>query len=435
MINPAFRSALFSAQQPVWNIVDSLYQGTAAMRSAGKQFLIKNEKESETDYINRLNRSTLYNVYRKSIQQAVGRAFSSDIILEGYPGEITLFSQDVDCCGKDITQFSKSVFTDALHHGISYILIDFPKQPDQPLTLADSINLGHRPYWIHITAPQVLAAYSMLEGGVMRLKHFRFQESFIDVSENGLTEIAVEQVKSFDMKDSVVSFTVYRRDNQSDWIIYDEGVIAGLTEIPVVAVYTNRTGFFLGSPPLIDLAYQNLAWWNSASEQTWITHIARVPFLRISGMGPAAPDEYGNPKEMEISIHSVLTLPEGGTAEWVETNGNALAAGMEDLKALEERMESLGLAMTTPKPGTITATETAVNAGESSSILRDYALACCDALEQAIYFTSLFLGIKPADGSVSIDTSMTVDMAQTNTTTQPKSKTAVETNQNDTQGA
>lgn len=436
MLNPSQRSSLFTANLSRWNLVDALYGGTETMRLARTAYLIKNEKESEKDYNARLNRSTLYNVYKRSIQQATARAFTNDVALEGYPGEITIFEQDVDAQGRDLTQFSKATFTDALKRGVSYILVDLPKTPEQPLTLADSISLGIRPYWVPIGAPQVLAAYSTQDGGAERLKHFRFEETFVDVSPDGLQETTVTQIKAFNQANNIVTFAVYRKDDKNFWYVYDEGVIEGVIDIPVVPVYTNRTGFFTGEPPLLDLAYLNVQHWNSSSEQTNLLHVARVPFLHIKGMGNPGVDENGNKKEMEISIHSILNTGENGDAKWVETNGSALDQGFKDMTDIEAKMEAMGMMMTTPKPGTVTATETAVNAGQASSLLRDYALALADSLEAALYFTQQFLGMVPVEGSVVIDTSFTVDLEQTQPTgqqTQDAGQTT--TDQPSTQGA
>lgn len=430
MIDPTIKSARFAAQESKWRLVDALYGGTETMRLAGAAFLPRNEKESERDWAVRLNRTTLYNAYKRALQHAVARVFSEDIKLEGYPGEITIFAADVDAQGSDLTQFAKARFTDAVNRGVTYYLIEFPKREEQPLTLADALASGDRPYWVPIQATQVLAAHSSMIGGQEKLTHFRFQEVVTEVSADGLVETSTAQIKAFNrvlVEDgSQVLWIVYRKVD-GNWIEYDSGALVGMPEIPVVADYTNRIGFYLGEPPMLDLAETNVCHWQSSSEQRNILHVARVPFLHMAGFGGNTDPETGAKKEQEISIRSVAMGGEESKVGWVETNGNALKAGSDDLADLETKMERLGMSISAPRSGNTTATENSINAAEANSLLKDMALALADSLEQALYLTSLYLGITPTEtGKVVVSTKFAVDLnaqATTSVNTQPSTST------------
>lgn len=411
-IDPTTKSGKFTAVESQWSMVDSLMGGTQTMRAAGERYLPRNPKELESDYTARVARTTLFNAYKRSIQHAVARAFTKDVALEGYPGELTIFMEDVDSQGRDLTQFSKAIFTDSLNRGISYLLVEFPRRDVQPLTLADAIASGDRPYWVPIPATNVLAAFSVLEGGSERLTYFRFIENLVEPTSDGLSEQTIQQVKVFKQpfKLSPVTFDIYRKDSTGTWFLFEGDVpLLGMPQIPVVPDYTNRTGFFIGTPPLLDLAETNVAHWQSSSEQRNILHVARVPFLHVKGMA-ASFDGEGKPKEQEISIHSVLVTDKEGDAKWVETTGAGIKAGADDLADLESKMEALGLMLTAPRSGTATATENSINAAESNSILKDYALALADTLEQALFLTGMYLGLDVSSGKVVIDTSFAVDL-------------------------
>jgi len=427
MLDPTKTSAKFAVPSSKWLLVDALYGGTTTMRAAREAYLPKNPKEHEADYNARVNRSTLYNAYRKTITQAVSRTFGADIELAGYPGEVLLFAEDVDAQDRSLTEFAKESFTDALHRGVSYFLVDLPFREEPVVTLADA----DRPYWVPIKATQVLAAYSAMDGGSERLTHFRFREYALDLSPDGLTETTVEQVRVFTQPSSTdpVSFTVYRRVNAAattlapmtggnqagtGWVVAAEGVIPGMPQIPVVPIYTNRVGFYIGTPPLMDLAELNVAHWQSSSEQSNVLHVARVPFLHIKGYDAGIDPVTGKQREQEISIHSVLTTGPEGDAKWVETNGKALSAGFQHMADLETKMDEYGVTLTASRSGPTTATEVAVNTASSSSVLKDYALALAKALEQGLALTAIYLGHGPVSGSVAIDTTFAVDLqAQT----------------------
>src|SRR3546814_11327266 len=53
----------------------------------------------------------------------------------------------------------------------------------------------------------------------------------------------------------------------------------GFGTLPLVTVYAERTGYLTARPPLLDLAWLNLAHWQSSSDQRHILHVARVPIL------------------------------------------------------------------------------------------------------------------------------------------------------------
>jgi hypothetical protein len=416
--DPSRVSHRFAEVQPAYQLVDALFGGTATMRAAGSKYLPKNDREADEDWTIRVQRSTLFNVYKRSIQQAAARLFGSDVVLTGYPVEVVVWSADADAQGRDITQFSKSVFIDALNRGVAFILVEFPERTEQPATLADALVSGDRPYWVGIEATQVLAAHSKLIAGAERLTHFRFKETVLELSDDGLEEVLVEQIKAFYQAGPLepVTWQTWRYDKIKGWEPFSNGTLQGVPAIPAVPVYTNRIGYCLGSPPLIDLAYLNVTHFQSASEQRNILHISRVPFLHINGWEKEYVEDPVTkmqvPADVEVSIHrALITDSPQASAKWVETNGQALTAGFADLVYLEQKMEKLGLMLSTPKSGNITATETAVSAAEANSMLKDMAKALSDSLEYALYLTGFYLDTPiPESARVVVDTSFAVDL-------------------------
>src|SRR3546814_6971269 len=47
----------------------------------------------------------------------------------------------------------------------------------------------------------------------------------------------------------------------------------GFGTLPLVTVYAERTGYLTARPPLLDLAWLNLAHWQSSSDQRHILHV------------------------------------------------------------------------------------------------------------------------------------------------------------------
>ena len=106
----------------------ALMGGTKAMREAGKTYLPKFEAEEEVDYQSRLKLSWLFNGYRKTVRDMVGRIFQKPIEPgEGIPDDMLAWLDNVDMQGRDLSAFARDLAEDAISGcGIAYIMVDAP---------------------------------------------------------------------------------------------------------------------------------------------------------------------------------------------------------------------------------------------------------------------------------------------------------------------
>jgi hypothetical protein len=126
---------------------------------------------------------------------------------------------------------------------------------------------------------------------------------------------------------------------------------------------TAPTGFMKARPPLIDLAWLNLAHWQSSSDQRHILHVARVPILFARALQVAD-------GQMEIGPNRLVSADDpAADLRFVEHSGAAIAAGRQDLVDLEDRMAVLGLDMLRHQPGDVTATARAIDAAQTHATL------------------------------------------------------------------
>jgi hypothetical protein len=386
-------TALSAVQRALWRQVDSLWSGTAGMRLAGTLFLPQQPNETLDNYKRRLARSTLHNYYKSSIQSAVGKVFAEDIHIEDPTLSLDLICADVDSQGRNISQFAKEVLENAINHGVSFILIDHTRVPEDFENLAAQQDSGARPYWVGIPATKVLDARSGDFGGAQRLCYFRYEEIVWEPSADGFSGAQFRQVRIFkhDVGTNVM-FAVYREVDGKQWELVDSGEIVGLDAIPVVPVYTNRMGFFMGRPPLQDLADVNVQHWQCSSDYQNSVHVATIPFLLTKGL-QAQMDADGNLKQLTVDVNAgVVATDPNATVEWIEVSGAALSAARANLDSLTSEMEKLGTTLCSSTPGGITATEHSVNAAETNSVIKNWALSLQDAINGALYFTSQYIG-------------------------------------------
>jgi hypothetical protein len=106
--------------------------------------------------------------------------------------------------------------------------------------------------------------------------------------------------------------------------------------IPLVTLYTKRTGFMRGSPPLLNLALLNIKHWQSQSEQDNILHVARVPLLSVFGLEDGQELTIGSSVATKFSDRSKQGM------EYTEHTGTAINAGKISLEDLENQMRQAG---------------------------------------------------------------------------------------------
>jgi hypothetical protein len=384
------QSAAVELMMPDWRLAAALLGGTRTMREAANTYLPKFANETTDAYTNRLGVSVLFPAYARTIQTLTGKPFSKPITLgEDIPTQILPMLEDVDLQGRNLDAFASSVFYDALGFGIAGILVDYPRASPGVRTLADERMLGLRPYWVQVKPQQILGWRAAREGGSWQLKQLRLHE-MVEVEDGMFGVEMVEQVRVLEPG----VWTTYRSTGEKGaWEIYDQGLTT-LDYIPFVPVYGGRTAFMNARPPLIEVAYLNVAHWQSSSDQQNILHVARVPMLAISGVND---DKF----TLTVGSSSAIKLPEGGKLEFVEHSGSAVEAGSAELVALEERMRQAGAELIVVPKYVATATQILTENAVGMSVLQRITQDYEDALDQALQITADWLGL-PDGGHVSL---------------------------------
>lgn len=355
-----------------WDLIDDLLGGTKAMRKAGKKWLPQEPREQEQSYNNRLSRSILYNAFKNTIEKLVSKPFSKVISIDGtLPDVLEEVWDDPERSGRDMNEFAKELLSEAVKKGLTHVFVDYPVVPEGA-TLADEKQTGARPNCVHIP-PCDLFYWASEKGvdGVERLTEIRFhEERLVKEGEYGEKEVCfIRQV----FRDHWV---LWRKAEQSvangkRWVIESEGLHT-FGEIPLATLYTSRTGFMTAEPPLLDLAWLNLAHWQSFSDQRNILRVVRCGILFAAGF---TEDEVN--KGITIGPNSLIaTTNPQAQLKFVEHTGKAIEAGANDLKTTEERMEVMGLQPLIERTGNSTATGAGINEERASTLIQQWIQAC-----------------------------------------------------------
>ncbi len=344
-------------------LTTALWGGTRAMREAGTVFLPMEPKETPLGYSNRLNRSILYNGYTKSVKNIAGKPFSKPVSTspENLDEKIIALTKNADRCGNDLTQWAHKTFRTSIHFGMVHVLVDLPPLPveGEKRSVKGERDNDIRPYFTQYDPLDLLFWVSeYTPDGNKKLIEVRLRERYVRVDGKAGERVRVLRPGAWEIYEHSAA-------GQETWVKSGEGTLSydGGKSIPLFTFYTNGSDFLEATPTLEDLAWLNLAHWQSQSDQRNILRIARCGIL--FGAGVKEEDK----KEWDSIGPNSLWSTENPDAKlgFVEHSGAAISAGRQDLVDLECKMEVLGFLPFSERSGDVTATSKAIDEGKGAT--------------------------------------------------------------------
>jgi hypothetical protein len=412
---------------PHWLMVATLREGTKAMRDAGKEYLPQESDEAPAAYENRLRRSVLTNLYKKTADKLISKPLKKPIIVEeDVPVEIRPYLEDIDSLGTRLDVFAKEILTQAVDDGLTHILTEFPNSNEvaaeigefvnedgtRSLSLAQAEAMNIRPYARHVKASDLIGWQWEIIDGKKTLTQIRiFEVGRVPSEKNEFEQEMRSRVRVIE-RDAWFLYEEQERkevsqgQQKTEWVIIEQGANT-LGEIALTTLYTNQTGFMKGRPWLEDIAYLNVAHWQSDSDQRNLLHIARVPILFAKGFG----DE-DTQFELSIGSNSFLRGPSSADLKYVEHSGQGIEAGRNDLKDIEERIQLLGMETMMKKPsGNTTATEKAIDSADANSALGMVSQELENALEEMLDYFAKWMELGDTGGSLTVFKDFGIEVA------------------------
>lgn len=411
----ATTSIAYDTMAPRWWKMDTLLNGTEAMREAGEDMAPRHEHESVTNYDERIAGNVLFNMVDLTLRLWVGRPFANKIqYTEDFAKHLVPLMDDVDLNGNNLDVYCRRWFRDGVSKAFSHTLVEFPRIAVPGIaegvrTLADDDAMNIRPYFVLVQPEQVIFALANRVDGREVLTHIRIQEEVISL--DGWEQVVTEQIRVLELDyvnmgtdetpdfQQKVRVDIYQQDEKKHWVI-KESWWMDIDFIPLVTFYADRTGFMVGRSPLDDLADLNIRHWQSMSDQISILTVARFPMLACSGGDDEEAKLVIGPKEWLYTPDSAARF------YYVEHKGAAITAGKQDLDDLEKRMQSYGAEFTKERPDREAASARALDTSEATSPLQDVAFRFNDALNSALEIMSVWMR-KEHEGKAGIPTEFT----------------------------
>ena len=392
---PDTPSAEYNAMAARWGAVEALMGGTLTMREKGETYLPKFTAETQTEWENRRNTSTLFNAFKRTIRSLSAQPFRKPVTLEVNLPELEIIGQDVDRTGRDLTGFCRDLLVDLLLYGKAHILVDKPDTRGMDaVTLEDAERLNIRPYFVRPAVSSVIAWSGQTIANVDRLTQVRLRETRTEAA-GAWGHRAIRRVRVL-YPDRIDIYEQVTVQQQAEWVLVDT-MLQPLGVIPMVTIYGNQTGFMVAEPPLEDLADMNVKHWQTQSDQDSILHFARVYLLAFLGF---------NEEQVKVvqlgNARGIVSNNPIAKVQVVEHSGNAIAAGTADLQRKEKFMEVMGAEMLMPKDGNVLATVRAIDHVEAISDLQAYCRNIEAGVQQAFALAGQWIGRKDAEAQVDI---------------------------------
>ena len=159
---------------------------------------------------------------------------------------------NIDLEARDLSQFSKDVFSDAQRSGISFIMVDAPPRAEN-ITKAQAIKGNFRPYFVHLKLEDILGWKWEIINNAPKLTQIRIMERVSTESEDEFAPDKSIQIRvlTLPVEESriigTVNVRIYCQNQKEDWYISEE-YGTGMAEIMVKPVDIGRKSFFNAEP-------------------------------------------------------------------------------------------------------------------------------------------------------------------------------------------
>jgi hypothetical protein len=395
-----------------WEIMKAVTNGTEYLRDNSEAFLPLEPREDYTAYLSRVNRAVFSPYTQRLIRAATGLIMRKPITLIGDSYWTDVFAKDVDGCGSDLNEYARRVLICSLTYGQSHILVDYPA-PTGALSLAEERAQNRRPYWIEIDPTNIYGWRLDREVNYGSMIQVRIAEKAV-VPSGEFGEQVFDQVRVIEPG----KFSIYRKvspkkdlinledtsyagnfdgpENEKDYELVDSGVFS-LGEVPLVSVYSGKTDTLTSKPPLLDIAYLNLAHFQRQADLIHSLHVASQPMLVLEGWDDQT-------KDMSISVNYAMATQPGNKVYYVEPASSAFEAQTSEIQELQVQMATLGIStLSQQKFVAESADARRLDRVDTNSMLSMVSLELEQKLQKVFNLSANYLGVEPPEVKISRD--------------------------------
>ncbi len=395
-----------------WEIMKAVSEGTDYLRTNSEAFLPLEPREDYDAYLARVNRAVFSPFTQRLIRAAAGLVLRKPITLTGDPYWTEMFKMDVDGCKSDLDEYARRILMCSLTYGQSHILVDYPA-PSGAVSLAEERSQNRRPYWIEIDPTNLYGWRLDRESNYGNLVQVRIGEKAVlpdgQFGEKVFDQVRViepgryrvfrkkEQIEEmYDVSDGSTTGQFEAGSSEKDYKQVESGNFS-LGEIPLVTIYSGKTDNLVSKPPLLDIAYLNLAHFQRQADLIHSLHVASQPLLVMEGYDDQT-------KDLAISVNYAMATQPGNKVYYVEPASSAFDAQSAEIKELQMQMATLGIStLSQQKFVAESADARRLDRVDTNSMLAMVSMELEQKLQKAFNLSAEYVGIEPPEVKISRD--------------------------------
>ena len=395
-----------------WEIMRAVTEGTEYLRENSEAFLPLEPREDYDAYLARVNRAVFSPFTQRLIRAATGLVLRKPISLIGDPYWTEMFKMDVDGCGSDLDEYARRLLMCSLTYGQSHILVDYPA-PSGAVSLAEERQQNRRPYWIEVDPTNIYGWRLDRESNYGNLIQVRLAEKAV-LPDGDFGEKIYDQVRVIEPG----RYRVFRkRETVEDLYEDDGGGYAGsmsspegakdyelaesgdfsLGQVPLVSIYSGKVENLVSKPPLLDIAYLNLAHFQRQADLIHSLHVASQPMLVMEGYDDQT-------KDLAVSVNYAMATQPGNKIYYVEPASSAFEAQSAEIKELQMQMATLGIStLSQQKFVAESADARRLDRVDTNSMLAMVSMELEQKLQKAFNLSAEYVGIDAPEVKISRD--------------------------------
>jgi hypothetical protein len=386
-----------------WQSCRDCVEGSQAIKAAGIRYLPRLKDQDDESYRAYVMRASFVNFVWRTVSSLAGMLFRKPPEIE-VAASIEPLLDDVTLDGRSLYIFAQQVALEVLTSGRAGVLVDYPNQSTEGMTLADTAKLNLRPLLAQYKAENIINWKQQRIDNEMRLTLVVLTEDAA-LEGNEYEHKTETRYRVLDLLTGLYRQRVFRindkqEDEQVGPDIYPMMNGKAMSEIPFIFIGIDDTTPEMDTPPLVDLADCNLAHYRLNADYAHGLHFTGLPTAVVSGY---TPENAGD--KLYIGSQSAWVFPDpAARAAYLEFTGVGLGSIETALKSLEEQIAVLGARLlASEKKGNETATAARIYRAGETSILSAIANTISTGLSEALEIFSEWAGVPDEEAEIELN--------------------------------
>lgn len=359
---------LYDSMSDSWQSCRDCVAGQKAIHAAGERYLPKLTDQTDSDYQAYKTRAQFFNATWRTISALSGMIFRRPPVIDVAPS-VEPYLDDVTMSGISFHILAQRATLEVLTTGRLGVLVDYPQQSVEGMTLADAQKLNLRPSMNTYPAESIINWKTTWSRNRTVLSMVVLTESAALETDNEFEHKTETRYRVLDLFNNQYRVRVFRINDKNE----DEQVGKDLFPlmngkpldfIPFYFIGVDDMTPDIDDPPLNDLVDLNLDHYRLDADYKHGLHFTGLPTPVVTGYTRENENE-----KLYVGSSSAWVFPnENAKATYLEYTGQGLSAIQAAKASDEQNMAILGARLLSPEKKAVETAQTAQihRAGESS---------------------------------------------------------------------